>query len=67
MNHDDMCPGCAYQRRREINGVGARITDYRVTCSKCGGAILGEMEHVIESQTFCSVCAQEKEHNSATS
>lgn len=56
MKHDDACPGCDYERRREVNGVGVRMTDYRAICSKCGGEILGEMEHRINAQTFCPVC-----------
>jgi len=54
--HDQNCPGCQYERRREINGVGVRITDYRATCSKCGAEILGEMEHRVNAQTYCQLC-----------
>lgn len=67
MKHDDMCPGCDYERRREVNGVGVRMKpDYRATCSECGAEILGEMEHRINGQTYCPPCTVNKTASPAT-
>jgi hypothetical protein len=54
--HDEGCPGCAYDRRRQLNGIGVRITDYKTQCSKCGNEIIGEFEHRIYRRIYCQQC-----------
>lgn len=56
MQHDDNCPGCNYERRREVNKVGVRITDYQTKCSKCEVVITGEFEHRVNWQDYCALC-----------
>jgi hypothetical protein len=56
MKHDEGCPGCVYERRRQLNGIGVRITDYKTQCSKCEGEITGEFEHRIKRRTYCQRC-----------
>ena len=56
MKHDDDCPGCEYERRREINTVGVRLRDYQTVCAKCGAEILGEFEHRVNGRNYCEQC-----------
>jgi hypothetical protein len=63
--HDTDCPGCGYERRREINKVAARITDYRTKCSECGVEIIGELEHRVKGQVYCWICVGKRESPSA--
>ena len=54
--HDQDCPGCQYERRREINSVGIRLSDYKTECSQCGAEIIGEFEHRIAGRNYCPQC-----------
>jgi hypothetical protein len=59
MKHDEDCPGCKYQRRREINKVGVRMTDYKAKCAKCETDITGEFEHRVNRLNYCQHCVTE--------
>jgi len=59
MEHDDGCPGCDYERRRAINSVGVRVTDYRTFCKKCGAEVVGEFEHRVNGRDYCPQCVPE--------
>jgi hypothetical protein len=50
--HDDLCPGCEYERKRKANhGLAARSEgehgSARVLCSECGHECYEEMAHIV--------------------
>jgi hypothetical protein len=54
--HDEGCPGCIMARRRALNGIGARISDYKTHCTNCGVEIVGEFEHRVNWRDYCQEC-----------
>ena len=63
MDHDELCRGCARQRRAVANGFDERAparmpgyVDYKTECSKCGKQIPGEYEHFVRGKIYCADC-----------
>jgi hypothetical protein len=59
--HDDECPRCQYELRRELNGMEVRLTDDSATCSQCGAESFREFQHRIKGRSYCEFCLRTPE------
>ena len=57
MKHDEMCRGCARERRTIANKTDVRMyPEYETECSQCGKKNPGEYEHLVGGKIYCVEC-----------